>query len=365
MPVFLMTNNLMTFFKLEDNEQLFKQALKPKSLGGSDEFKRWAREGDLLFDQALAEIFNETRNVGDLNKVMTSIHSSNCLVAVGYYLGIDQQMLKYYGSSVFTNNDIKEAIEALLYASRKVNDKKTIKGIVENILEIIEENNFFDINYKGRLQELHQKNNYPVPEYFTIDAGGPPHDKRWQSKVKDDYFGTNKEFVSDVFSSLKDAEQDAAHKFLYALGEVTRKESGLLQATQTGTVVEGKISQSFEQSEIVFSKLADNGFSVPPRISKDTGETLVEWFERKRKKNPFTALLLLNARVEEITGSTRYATLDEQELVLLNITINGDSFFELGTGTSRTKARKDAAKKILVKSKLTKWLQKHKKNERI
>ena len=39
-----MIEDLIQFFKLEKNEALFKKALKPKSVGGSDEFKIMARE---------------------------------------------------------------------------------------------------------------------------------------------------------------------------------------------------------------------------------------------------------------------------------------------------------------------------------
>jgi len=83
------------------------------------------------------------------------------------------------------------------------------------------------------------------------------------------------------------------------------------------------------------------------------------------KKDPFATLLLLSARVSEISGSNWHASLEEMELILLNIKIGEQDFFEVGMGSSKTKARNDAAKKIYANSKLINWLIQNKKDELI
>ena len=65
-----MEEDLIALFKLEKHEELFKKALKPKSVGGSDEFKLMAREGDILLDKALTKIFKEAPDTGVLNELM-------------------------------------------------------------------------------------------------------------------------------------------------------------------------------------------------------------------------------------------------------------------------------------------------------
>ncbi|HUU79772.1 MAG TPA: putative dsRNA-binding protein [candidate division Zixibacteria bacterium] len=359
-----MTDDLITIFKLEDNEELFKEALKPKSVGGSVEFKRMAREGDILLDKALTEIFKEALDTGVLNELMTSIHNRNCLIPLGYHLKIDEYVIKYHNSDNFSDNDIKEAIEALLYASSKVN-KSEITNIVKKLLGIVEKYQLYEINYTNQLLELYQANGFDLPEFVLIDAGGPNHQKQWQCKIKDDFFGTNKEYISDIFPIFKEAKQNAAQKFLSEITGISKPAFKKSRPKSSREMkVEGKIIQSLEFSEIVFSKLGGGDFSVPPQLTTNSGETLLEWVERKRKR-PFSMLMLLSARIPEISGSAWFASLEFSELALLNIQIEDEHFFEIGIGSSRSQARKDAAEKILKRSKIIAWLYQHKKDEMI
>ncbi len=63
-------------------------------------------------------------------------------------------------------------------------------------------------------------------------------------------------------------------------------------------------------------------------------------------------LVLLSGRLSEISGVSWYASLEFAEMALLNIKIEEEHFFEIGMDLSRSKARKDAAEKIIRNSKL-------------
>jgi len=363
--VFLLTKDLLKVFQLEKHKDLVRKSLKPKSLGGTDEFKILARKGDLILDEALTELFKGITTTGNLNKLMTSIHNENCLIRLGIHLKIDQYFLKAYSSNSFSNTDIKEAIEVLIYISSTVNNLELINEIVEKLYEIIKKNNFFEINYKNILQEHYQSNTSHLPEYIPIDAGGPDHVKHWQSKIKDEFFGTDKEYISDLFSKIIDAEQDVAYKFLRELDLINNKILSIKQLNFQDEKITKIIKQSVHLPEIVFSLYEIEDSKKNISLTTNTGEFLIDWFNRKRKKNPFSALLLLSARLDEISYTCWFASLVNTELILINLKINENNFFELAVGETRTKAKKEAGSKVIEKSELINWLLQFKKNEQI
>jgi len=267
-----MENELIKIFKLEMNEELFKKALKPKSVGGNEDFKIMARDGDILLNKALMEIYKKAPNTGVLTQIMGSVHEKNCLVQLGYYLEIGSYIRDYYQSSDFSDNDIKEAIEALLSASSKVNDKATILTIIKELVDIIEKNQFYLENYKGRLLELYQENNYPLPEFILIDAGGPDHLKRFQSKMIDEYFGTNQEYISDVCTTRKEAEQNVAQKFMYELNRAVKPIIRKPRDKLSEIITEKDSKQSIHLQQITFSKLERDEYDNKLLVSENTGE---------------------------------------------------------------------------------------------
>lgn len=81
-------------------------------------------------------------------------------------------------------------------------------------------------------------------------------------------------------------------------------------------------TQSLLDKEVVFSKPdKDTLFQDKMQLTSETEETLIDWFNRKLSKNPFGALILLSARLTEISGSAWGASIKQGELILLNVQI--------------------------------------------
>ena len=124
-------------------------------------------------------------------------------------------------------------------------------------------------------------------------------------------------------------------------------------------------TQSISQRKIIFSKGEISELEeVSMKISVDTGKYLANWAQQKAKKNPYSTLLILSARLpNEIHGSSWNASMDFGKLILLNLQLLDQNFFEVGYGTSKSQARKDATAKIIENSNLIEWLNEHHGNE--
>lgn len=118
-------------------------------------------------------------------------------------------------------------------------------------------------------------------------------------------------------------------------------------------------TQSLTQKDIVFSKPEGPGYysNGEMKLSTGTGETLIEWVQKKTRKNPFGMLMMLSARLDDVSGAAWHASLESDELVLLNVEIGGQAYFEVGSGSSRTKARKNAGTKIMESARLYNWIE--------
>ena len=91
-------------------------------------------------------------------------------------------------------------------------------------------------------------------------------------------------------------------------------------------------------------------------VATNTGEAITTYAFRKAKKNPYSLLLLLSARLDGFSGASWNTETSQGYLVLLNFKINESSFFDVGFGPSKTKARKMAAQKIITSSDLIELL---------
>jgi len=352
-------NELLTFFKLEGHADLFEQATKPKSCGGGDEFKKLALHGDTTINRAIMDIYSHIKNTGRQTKLRTTFHSARTLVKIGRKLGLDQIISSYNMNHTATKNEIKEAVEALLGASYQINGYDFCKELVELMLEMAKEFELLDSNPKGQLLELFQKHQNELPLFKTERVGGTDHKPLWQCKVSGVYDKKSYQLISEIYTNTKDAEQDAALKFLHELGIKTK--SVFLEPFKESFTLIKEIKQALTDEEIIFYKptnLFDEG-EISINIPKKT--SIKKWAEKQYEKNPYYFLVQLCAIFDEIRGTAWSALIDVGSLVMLNLEIEGSNYFEIGFGSSKKQARKDVAIKIVNSSQLFTWLAKHKK----
>jgi dsRNA-specific ribonuclease len=350
---------LLTFFKLEDHTDLFEKATKPKSCGGGDEFKQLALHGDTTINRALMDIYSHIKNTGRQTKLRTTFHSARTLIQIGRKLNLDQIISSYNKKHIATNNEIKEAVEALLGASYEVNGYDFCKELVEKMVDMAKEFELFDSNPKGQLLELFQKHQYEMPIFKTERVGGTDHKPLWQCKVSGIYDKKSYQLNSEIFTNTKDAEQDVALKFLYELGVKTK--SIYLEPFEESVTLTKEIKQALTADEVTFYKptnLFDEG-EISINIPKKT--SIKKWAEKQYNKSPYYFLVQLCAIFDEIRGTAWSAKIETGALILINLEIEGIDFFEIGFGPSKTQARKDVAQKIISSSQLFNWLAKQKK----
>jgi dsRNA-specific ribonuclease len=350
---------LLKFFKLTKHLDLFEQATKPKSIGGGEEFKQLALHGDNTINRALMDIYSHIKNTGRQTKLRTTFHSSRTLIQIGRKLGLDSLISSYNASHKATNNEIKEAVEALLGASHQIHGYSFCKKLVEKMVDMAKEFDMLDSNPKGQLFELFQKHQYELPVFKTERVGGTDHKPLWQCRVSGIYNKKSYLLISEVYKNTKDAEQDAALKFLYELGVSIK--SVFQEPYEEDIIVMKEVKQSLEAGEIVFSKptnLFDEGeisITIPKKYS------VKKWAEKQNQKNPYYFLVQLSAIFDEIRGSAWSAKIKNGALIMMNLEIEGKSFFEIGFGTSKNQARKEVARKIIESSQLFEWLVDNKK----
>ena len=82
--------SLVKFFCLENNLDLFQEAISPKSCGGSDLFKFFALIGDKILDLSLIELYSQEQifDTGLLTPKMNLLHNKHSLAKFGKLLSI-------------------------------------------------------------------------------------------------------------------------------------------------------------------------------------------------------------------------------------------------------------------------------------
>jgi dsRNA-specific ribonuclease len=156
---------------------------------------------------------------GELTEAYQSFHNENTLTKLAKNLYIDKIMKAEFEASEILTKDLKESVESLLGASYHVNGLDVCRGIVENLLKICIKEKYLTPNPKGLLQVTFQKLNLPLPIYDTTRVGGLDHHQQFQCTLTGNYMSHSFLIKSDIFSSKKEAEKDAAEKFLKEIGE--------------------------------------------------------------------------------------------------------------------------------------------------
>ncbi len=212
---------LATLFQLSVQNSSFNSALHPKSCGGDDEFKYLALYGDAILNLLLLDLMsrNDLRDSGQITEALQTFHNEETLYQLAKELKIDEIMRAQHQNVNLTKNDLKESVEALLGATYLNQGLNPCKDVTKTLVQLALSKNLFNSNPKGVLQVFFQKKNLPIPKYISKRVGGPDHQQIFQTTIIGDYKGRKYMIQSDLLPSKKNAEKNAAEKFLIELGE--------------------------------------------------------------------------------------------------------------------------------------------------
>ncbi len=170
--------NLRKVFSLEENEDLYKNAITPKSCGGGDDFKYLALLGDFVLNLTLFNYFSKKgiKNSGELTKKIQSVHNEWTLCQLGEFLEINDEMCPTNPNHEIMDNELKESIEVLIGANNKTHRSSDSELIVQKLMEIIEKNDIYDSNHVGKLIEVfHEKGrDLTFPDPIRISKANEP-----------------------------------------------------------------------------------------------------------------------------------------------------------------------------------------------
>lgn len=354
-------DGVCNFFNLDKESSLFNQAIKPRSCGGDAKFEQLAAYGDLILDLNLVThlISQGYETKGDITQERQKIHRENILVAFANELQIGNILYPLSGE-VLGNKDLSECIEALLGANFQTHGLLESEIIVNNLIKIFEEQELYNSSTSSeefadpisKLNQLYQnKNNKNFPNELLNPEriGGQDHNPIYKVDTHIKFGNEDFHVVSDEFNSKKDAKQNAALNLLNQI----RGQSPIPiinERKQSEKVV--TTSYSMDDEQLIFDKL---DMDRTMNISTNTEENLIDWITRKSKK-PFGMLVLLSARLSDLSYSSWNCSIQSGELVLLNIQFGENDYFCIGNGSSKSKARKDAGYQVLERSSLLDWL---------
>ncbi len=353
-------NNLKDVFSLKENEDLYKNAITPKSCGGGDNFKYLALLGDFILNLTLFNYFSKKgiKNSGELTKKIQSVHNEWTLCQLGEFLEITDEMNPTDSNYEITDNEIKESVEALIGANNKIPESSDSELIAGKLMEIIEKYDFYDSNPVGKLIEFFQENKKTLTFPDPIRISKANELPLYRCTIRESIMGEDYLIISDDLSRKCYARKDAAQKFLYKLGLTDKDGIGIKSRKKEVTTIP---KQSLSNEEIIFSKSSIGGGyfkQVPMELSTETGENIVKYAMRKAKKKPFFLLVSLSGRLNTLSGSTWHASMTNGgELILLHLKLDEQNYFDIGFAESKSKAKKEVALKIIESSNLYQWLE--------
>jgi dsRNA-specific ribonuclease len=300
------------------------------------------------------------------------------------------------------SSDLSETIEALLGACFLANGYLHCEKPVLEILEFqkvftlkseVENKSLVGIpNFKGRLLELYQQNNKgrkdkePLPILEPKDVGNIyNHQFQFEGILR----FNDKDYCvkTDIFTNKKDAEQQAAQKLLESLIDEKDNKQGMPMNIKNGVSLSlynilNKLEPKSEIQSVVqlmslpsvlsfsseYKGSTENEHAGSPEIinlDSNNQETLLIWAQRKAKKDPFSMLWLLSARLKEIKVKAWSCTIPNRELTILCVQLGDIVEFGLGNAISKTQAKKQAGQSIIDKLHVFEWIQQHYPNQRI
>ncbi|KKM00830.1 hypothetical protein LCGC14_1800520 [marine sediment metagenome] len=362
-------NKLKEFFNLENNEEDFHNAITPKSCGGGDEFKLLALLGDRVLNLELYDILTNEgiTDSGSLTlRINNYIHNEDILYLVGKILNTDKIMIPTDTNHQISRGELKESVEALIGANYKAHGFGPHKEIIKKLYEIIKkieekikikkQTQIYYENPIGKLQELFDVMHIPLPHYDVKSVDPIDTLPPFKCILTANFGGKDYRIESVLKNTKPETRKDAATKLLMILeGKIDIDK--ILDPPEKIITIKDDNNEELIPEEINFLKLSSEGQPNQIKISTETGETLYQWAVRYAKKRPFAMLILLSYRIDTFTGRSWHASIPNGELIFSYITFDDKEYYVIGFGTSKTKAKKDAAGKFIKNSKLFDWLE--------
>lgn len=212
--------NLNYKFKKQD---LLKLAMTHPSMtkdGKTESFERLEFLGDSVLNMIIAEeVFKRYPDFkeGQLSQVISALVRSESLANVARKIGLGNELILDIGEEKCggrnRDSNLENALEALVAAvyldsNSYEKTREVFLALFEDLLktpEIYQERDF-----KSQLQEILQKNGFPIPLYKIVEERGLAHEKSFTVKVSvpewQEHFGEG--------NSRKKAEQKAAEAML-------------------------------------------------------------------------------------------------------------------------------------------------------
>ncbi len=209
------------------NESLLKRAITHKSYNSKSNYEKLEFLGDrvlgLVISKKLLEIYPDEKE-GILDKKFASLVNRNKCYEVGKNLNLKNFILvanNKKSSDLIQKKIISDCIEAIIgaiYLDQGLNVVE--KFILKEWDKLILLSKNTEIDAKTKLQELSLKKYKLLPDYKLISNTGPRHSPSFIVAVK----LKGSKFVHGEGSSKKNAEQNAAEKFLnsYTKNELAR-----------------------------------------------------------------------------------------------------------------------------------------------
>lgn len=367
---------IQKFFLLENYPELFETAIHPRSCGGGAEFEQLALYGDLVIDMHLLDylIIEGLELNGDITKRRSEIHQENIIKAFAEDLGIPDILTPANSGYQLQNKELAETVEALIGAAYEVNGLENCYPIIHRFAKfaIKEQNKLrkggeFDKsqNHIENLNELFDKYSLNRPYLEPTRIGGEDHKPVYQFEGDITFDGKKYKISTRSWSKKKEAEQEAAYLALLA---ITGNNPEYIKFNPTSSITKSHEktvypTTSINHEELIFHKPAFQPISM--EVDYNTDELLVDWVNRKAKKNVFGMLMLLSARLETVSGAHWIYEFSSGVLALINLQLGEETYFALGYGSSKSKARKAAGEDLMMKVDLIEWLEKCYPNHKI
>ena len=372
---------IQEFFLLENDPQLFETALCPRSCGGGAKFEHLALYGDQVINIHLYNYLISKGWERKITECKTTIHKKVVIKAFADNLGIPDILTPSDSTYHPQDRDLAETVEALIGAAFQANGLKRCYPIICSFLifaikrqKELRKLGEFDKSqdYKSKLLELFNDpllntSNTHLSAYDLEPTriGGTDDSPIFQFEGDITFAGIKHEISTHPWPQKILAENEAAYIALCAITdnnpEYTKFDPTIsIPASQEKTV---HPTTSIDNEELIFRKPAPHYKSM--EVDQNTGELLVDWVNRKAKKNVFGMLILLSARLDTVSGASWICEFSSGVLALINLQLGEEKYFALGFGPSKSKAREAAGEDILMKVDITEWLEKHYPNHKI
>ncbi|MBP1908555.1 ribonuclease III domain-containing protein [Methanolobus bombayensis] len=364
-------SELQKFFLLENDQDLFEKALRPRSCGGNAEFEQLALYGDSVINMHLYNYFIDRGWMlkGQINGYKETIHKESVIkVFAEEFLGIQAFMHPLDRTYSPEERDLAESFEALLGAAFKENGLDACKPIVYRFIDFtleeqkkLQEQDVFDPsqNYKGKLLELFQAEHLEKPVIEPKEELLPNGRKAYQFIGNICFKGVPYEVCTSQYSETKKAEQEASYIALCRISRENPEYGRFDPALDTQLVEEVSIKPkaSLDCEELVFYRMHSE---TKKEVSTGNGELLVDWANRKAKKDALRMLILLSGRLTDVSTTCWLCeTIEGGLLCLINLRLGDEMYFAFGTGSSNTQAKKNAGKNMMVQSNVIHWIEEH------